>query len=755
VPGGFDYGDDKNDRKRTGMYEALQWKPNDNLTLWQTAFASTYKLGFANAGVFVVMGSNAVATNATYDSNGIFRSGQLDANGYTPTNPTTFGPGSAHNWLPSTDTTADFSQGFTWRVSDRFKVSGALQYVDSWFKGEDYGMGIGTGVNLGDIHLDLTGKLPNDSIANADRVMTPAATAAPTSIIWNVQDRHGHMTAVNLDSEYQIGEGFFKDLLVGGRYADHAESDSFAGTWWSPINESWDGTPTTVATAPAGDWSVYTFPNFFKGKLPVPGNYFLSSFKTIDCATCLTHDLTTYAKGSEYPQPYSAITVDNIAKGNNTVTTTRVQTADLYGEVRFGSDHSWFNSPFTGNFGVRVVYEKVQSKGVYTVSSTGPFYLNASDAAASLAQVGGSPAAASDWLTAHPGQQLPLTYQLTADQAPANVPLRGDISYTRALPSLNINFKPDSTFIWRIAVNQTISPPSYADDAVGGSVSLASLSTNPGNIGNTGTYSLPGIFNGYSGNVKTELKPQISTNEDLSFEWYPSASTTYHFDLFNKDIKDFIVYNYVSVGVTETYYNGTTPKQISANEQVLEDFNATKTTSISGFEIGGRKFFDSLPGAWSGLGYEANYTFVDSRSPNQYALDMNGNPLKHIPVPALSKHAFNIALLYDKGPWDARLAYHWQSEYMAGVGNGTNGNYTPNGSSTQIQYNLPVFANPFGQLDGSVSYKIDDHWKVTGEVSNLLDGTAKTKMETLQGVYQTRSWFLEDRRFSISVHMSY
>ena len=756
VPGGFDYGNDTYDRKRTGLYEAFQWKPFDGLTIWQTAFSSTYTQTNGGGGVFVVMGANAVATNATYDGNGVFQSGQLDANGYTSNNATTFGPGSNNNFTPSTDTTADFSQGFSWMVNDKFKLSGALQYVDSWYYGQDYGMGIGTGVNLGNINMNVTGSLPNDTIANSASLMTPAATAAPNSIIWNQQRHHGHMTAVNIDSDYELNDGFFKEFKAGARYADRAESDSFVGTWWSAINESWDGAQKTVATSPAADWAVYNFPNFFNGKIAVPGNYYLSSMKTVDCPTCLTHDLTTYALGSEFAQPYSSITASNITPGNNTLTTTRVQTADVYGEVKFGADQSWFNSPFTGNFGIRVVYNKVQSDGEFTVSSTGPFYLNAADAASSLSQVGGTPAAAQAYLLAHgAGAQLPLTYQLTAAQAPSNVPVRGDFAYTRALPSLNINFKPNSTFIWRVAINQTISPPSYGDDAVGGNVGLQSLSTNPGNVGNTGSYSLPGIFNGFSGNEKTELKPQISTNEDLSLEWYPSNSTTYHFDLFNKDIKDLIVYNYEPVGVSETYYNGTTPKVVSANEQVLEDFNATKTSSITGFEIGGRKFFDALPGAWSGLGVEANYTRIDSKSPDQFANDMNGNPLHDIPIPALSHDSFNVALLYDKGDWDARLAYHWQSAYMAGVGNGTNGSYTPNGSTTSISYNLPVFADSFGQLDGSASYKINDHWKVSGQISNLLDGIPKTKMEILQGVFETRSWFLEDRRYSISFHMSY
>ena len=743
VPGGFDYGDDTYDRKRTGIYEAFQWRPNDNLTFWQTAFSSTYKLTNGGGGVFVVMGANAVASNATYN-NGVFQSGQLDANGYSPTNAATFGPGSNHNYEPSTDTTADFSQGFTWLVNDKFKLSGALQYVDSWYYAQDYGMGIGTGVNLGDINMNVTGGLPHDSIANPS-LMTDAATAAPNSIIWNTQRNHAHMTALNLDADQELGDGFFKEFKAGARYADRAETDSFDGTWWSAINESWDGTQKTAATSPAGDWSVYNFPNFFNGKLAVPGSFIFSNFKSVDCASCLAHDIATYGLGSEFPNAPSSYNASNINPSGNTFTQTRVQTIDVYGEVKFGSETSWFGSAFSGNFGVRVVDNKVQSNGEFSISSSGPFYLNAADAAASLAAVGGVAAAA-----ALGNANLPLTYSL--NNPPPPTPVHGDFSYIRALPSLNLTFKPSSTFLWRLAIGQTISPPSYSDDAVGGTIGLQTLNNNPANVGST---SLPGIFNGYTSTVKTELKPQISTNEDLSFEWYPSSSTTYHIDLFNKDIKDLIVNNIRSLPYTETYDLGTTPTAVSGNAQVQQDFNATKTSTVEGLEIGARKFFDNLPGVWSGLGIDANYTRIDSHSPDQFAFDMNGNPLTHIPIPLLSNDAFNIALLYDKGPWDARLAYNWRSAYMAGVGNGTNGSYTPNGSTAVINFDLPVYADSFGQLDGSVSYKINDHWKVDAQITNLLDGIPKTKMEILQGVFETRSWFLEDRRYQISIHMSY
>jgi TonB-dependent receptor len=184
---------------------------------------------------------------------------------------------------------------------------------------------------------------------------------------------------------------------------------------------------------------------------------------------------------------------------------------------------------------------------------------------------------------------------------------------------------------------------------------------------------------------------------------------------------------------------------------------------VNGLEIGGRVFFDQLPGAWSGIGVEANYTRVNSNSPDQLAFGMDGNKISNVPIVGLSKDNFNINLLYDKGPWDARLAYSWRSDYLTSTAsNGTEGSYAFAGQPAQygcaagtICYALPLYANAFGQLDGSASYKVNDNIKVSLQLTNILGAIAKTKMEILTGVFATRSWFDVDRRAELAVHLSY
>ncbi len=755
VPGGFDYGNDTFDRTRTGIYEALQWRPNDDLTFWQMIFSSNYKTKNGGGGVFADASFAApVATNAHYDANGVFTSGTISAAGSTPGNPVAWSPGSANNYTPSDNTTTDFSQGFNWNVNDKLRLAGAVQYVASWAESDDYGMGVGTGINLGTINMDVSSTgLPNNTIANSAALMTTADTAAATSIVWNVQKNRAHMTAVNLDADYEL-EGFFKELKVGARYADRAETDNFTGTWWSAINESYDGHQLTVAQSPAADWSVYTFPNFFGGKIAVPGNYIFSSPQTVICPSCLAHDLATYGVGEGYT---SATTMATL--GAPQITTTHVQTADLYAELKFGSDTSWFGSPFTGNIGLRYVAEKVESNGVYVSNVGSTFYQSVADANTSYQDMGGTPTSVAAYLAGSNGQHPPLTYEGVS----GTVPVRGDNSYARALPSINLNFKPTPQFFIRFALNQTISPPSYSDDRVGGNITPAATTLNPNN--NAGAnLTLPGIFSGYTGTYSTELKPEISTNEDVSFEWYPSGSLNAHLDLFNKDIKDLILYNQTSLTQSEAVSgaDGTTSTlagQLTENE----DRNATQNSNVNGFEVGIHEFFDNLPGLWSGLGIDANYTRVNSNSPDALAFGMDGNKISGIPIVGLSKDNFNINLLYDKGPWDARLAYNWRSDYLTSTdSNGTEGSYAFAGQPAQfgcaagtICYALPLYANAFGQLDGSLAYKVNDHIRVSMQLTNILGAIARTKMEILQNIYETRSWFDVDRRVEIGVHLNY
>ncbi len=753
IPGGFDYGEDQYDRQRTGIYEALQWKPNDQLSFWQTAFYSNYKQTNSGGGVYSDTGSGSVATNATFNSQNIFQSGTVHEGGWTPTNNTTFSPGNSNNYTPSNNSTADFSQGFTWKPTNKLTVSGAFQYVNSGAYSGNFALGV-SGVNLSSESLALspTFKLPQDSFGSGASQLSSTSNYV-NSIQWTTQDNDADMKAVHVDVEYKFDDdSFFRAIKFGARYADRHETDNFEGSYWSALNESWDGHQIDIAQSPAGEFELYKFPNFFGGAIAAPGPYW---FATQNHANYFNADISTFGKG-EYP---NGTTYQKL--GTPSITNTAYATTAAYVKVGFGSRQGLFGVPFTGNFGLRVVENQINSSGNFTASASNGncFYLNAADAASGLAAAGGLAAALAAVKANGSGNScyLPNTYGLAAISETRT----GAFTYVRALPSFNIDFKPTSAWVVRFAVNQTMTPANYNDIRASGSVGTQTLFNNPGNVGlASGAQGLPGIFNGYSySSGFTDLKPEISTNEDLSIEWYPNKSLSAHIDVFNKDIKDQIIYN--SVSFTETFplleAGSSTPvTNLALPVSGQQDENANKTATIYGFEAGFRDFFDFLPGPFSGLGIEANYTDVESKSPSSYGLDINGAPINNLPVVALSHSNYNANLLYDKGPWDARLAWSWRSRYLATTtGNGTTGSYAISGTSGLTTYALPVYGSAYGELDASASYKVNDHFKLQVSAANLTNTIARTEMEILQGVFENRSWYVSDRRYEVALHVSY
>jgi hypothetical protein len=69
-----------------------------------------------------------------------------------------------------------------------------------------------------------------------------------------------------------------------------------------------------------------------------------------------------------------------------------------------------------------------------------------------------------------------------------------------------------------------------------------------------------------------------------------------------------------------------------------------------------------------------------------------------LPLEQLSRYTYNATLLYSKYGIDARLAYNWRSRYLM--------------SASASNLMVPVYANDYGQLDGSVTYAVTPQVKV-------------------------------------------
>jgi iron complex outermembrane recepter protein len=205
---------------------------------------------------------------------------------------------------------------------------------------------------------------------------------------------------------------------------------------------------------------------------------------------------------------------------------------------------------------------------------------------------------------------------------PGNVlePTRDTNAFTNVLPSANLVVNVTDNFLVRVAGSQTMQRAGLADLA-------PSTFINPTNL--------------TSGGGNAELEPPISTNFDISFEYYTGGSNLISAAVFYKNVKDAI-----SVGTMqeEVMFENTL-----LTVQTSRPFNIA-SAKVKGFEAGITQFFDFLPSPLDGLGVIANYTFADSE-------DSAGFPLV-----ATSKHSYNLVGLYEKGPVSARVAYNWRDD---------------------------------------------------------------------------------------------
>ncbi|MDC7675595.1 TonB-dependent receptor [Asticcacaulis machinosus] len=805
LPGGFTYGDNQFNRERTGFYEAFQWKPNDQWTFFQTAFVSEYKNDDTAAGVFVT-GKTLVpdmSGNVTFDANGGLISADrmyLGSNGYegwrsasgtdgsgnpflldcnTPFNgqaqgvnwsswpPTTCSPdsigvGSSRNFATSETVTRDFSQGFTWNPTDQLRVQGALQFVDSSAKSTNFGLGLNSTVFA--YSVDLRGDLPQFVIESSDRLENKA-NYGWDNIAYRTTNNHGTMGAVNLDVDYAFDEGFFTTLEAGVRYADRVERDNFDGTYWAALGRGWNGSSQrTLNNGAAEDTELYDFGDFFRGEANLPALFWLPSAQLMQSNDAI-YAQSTYGydqeclattDGSPQFKPDGTCTIDNpdreplanVYHDPYGASRTQVTTTAFYVQGKFRSDSGLFGIPYTGNIGVRVVKNEVESSGFFSFGDN-QFYLSQAEANADLADDG-----------------LANNYYETLNTGENRT---GENDYIKVLPSFNINFKPTDQFYLRFAANQTMSPPGYGDIRSVGSagVSLTKNTNDREAAGPVPAVDFPDIFNNMTANTgNPTLKPTMSKNVDFSAEWYPSNSLNVHFALFYKKLDDLIVYGDTTkpFSATFTRLDGTVTT-VNTTQTTSEVYNAKETAKIKGLEIGGRKFFDELPAPWNGLGIEANYTYIDSSNPSAKALDINGQLMDDVPIVGMSKDNYNVQLMYEKDALSVRLAYSWRSEYLQSTNsNGTNGDYTyyqtpaaggaPIGTFTDIS--LPVYADAYGQFDLGVNYKISEKIRFWVQANNLTNETTRTLMGGYPGgqVY-TRSWFVTDRRINLGFNLAF
>jgi TonB-dependent receptor len=279
-----------------------------------------------------------------------------------------------------------------------------------------------------------------------------------------------------------------------------------------------------------------------------------------------------------------------------------------------------------------------------------------------------------------------------------NFEVEGGNTYDLFLPSLNLNYQLNEDMIGRFAVSKTMSRPNID-------------SLKPGFKMKEGYWGDPTTPRGSTLTLNNpKLMPQKSNNLDLSFEWYFNESGMVSTALFYKDMSDFeekeelIVYaddlrtkdlsNYdvddlikteeqirASFAADPTGFGACMPKRGNINdvtkdwwfaEDMLEHcglFKASKVrngkgATIKGLELGYRQTYDFLPGIWSGLGIDANYTYQESETDLEFSSINPTLELPQFPRAWTPTHSYNATVFWEKDGHQIRLAYRGVSDQL-------------------------------------------------------------------------------------------
>lgn len=715
IPGGYDYGDEEFQRKRTGIYAAAQWAPSDDFTLTGIFFQSRYKNH--NQSHFAMQALQDLSVNrsgSTFDENGALLSTNSmflrDANTFLPTGNAIEGQGGTEG-TRSESLTRDISAEFKWQPGQGpFTLSGAYQNTLSTskldrlavFRNVDFPSTFG---------FDLTGEFPKVTLP----ALAPGQFTDPANYRWAAAMPHnernrGTMDSVNLDAEYTFEDSFFRAVKVGGRWSERRERDLNNGFTWSALGRGWNGPQLTFADARPGDTEFYAFDNFFHGAIDVPANTLWPSIALIEGVTADDlHRPAPLGYGGPRSRPASFQPED--------LGLWRTETFAGYAQVRFGRDYEAGKLGFTGNVGGRIVRVKNESQG-FIVQDAFTFIRN--------------------------GQRVDTLRRVD--------PRGGDATFTRFLPAVNLQLQPSEDIKLRAAYNITMDLPSFNATRGGGTIGVA---TTPNPVSGE-----PGLFTNFTASTGNPfLKPAMSNNVDVSLEWYVKPGTMFYVNGFYKHIKDLPIFSLTDREVTIRYQDGTTE---TANAAASDVITATEAATVKGVEVGGRAFLDMLPGDLAGFGIEANYTFIDSKNPGDLYRDIFGTIRNDAPLQGLSKHNFNATLLYERGKLSARVAYSWRSKYLQSTNsNGTTPTYIykplpspTNPPGTQIA--LPVYGDAYGQVDVGVTYKVTDNLSFTVKGTNILNETQRTLMGGYKNdAIYTRSWFQSDRRVAIGANLAF
>ncbi|MEC7824180.1 TonB-dependent receptor [Marisediminitalea aggregata] len=590
---------------------------------------------------------------------------------------------------------------------------------------------------------------------NAWQYPTSTADAGSTFMPFisdGFQDGEGELTAVRADATYQFeGDSWFESVKFGARYSEREQVNRDAGMNWQAASQAWNGGMAMYNNFDTVAHEVVDMSNFYRGGVLGGDN---TSFVFVD-SNLLRNPHQFFDFYQNEPDlangawnPYSANGIERRTQDGkytpiyepNQISDITEETLNLY--VRLDFYHQLGDGmDIEGNVGLR--YTRTQSM------SDGELRYNQVWEDTDDVDLPDYPQSAED--RDHPADFLPESVAYL-EQASSDRTV--DLTDDHFLPSLNVKWNLNDDMLLRFGVSKAVTRPNIQDlraaQTVSGAFTTVQFDPLPEDDPNFGiARGAEDIFlrsiNVNGGNP--DLKSTEAVNWDLSFEWYFEDGEYFSAAVFNKDLKNIITFG---VDVQDTI----TLDGESVNYQYVGPVNQADA-EIRGIEFSYQDFFDDLPGIWSNLGVQANYTYIDaSATPPPAFLDADddGQPdegsfannlrFGRSDLVGQSRHTANLIGIYQDDKFEVRIAYNYRSHYLNNYRDWITGD--------------PLFQRPTSFVDVSLRYDVTDNVQLSFNGANIFDEKSSSEAQIDQsGQRYMRSSFLNDRRFKFGIRYTY
>ncbi|QJR81259.1 TonB-dependent receptor [Alteromonas pelagimontana] len=274
----------------------------------------------------------------------------------------------------------------------------------------------------------------------------------------------------------------------------------------------------------------------------------------------------------------------------------------------------------------------------------------------------------------------------------------GENNSSEVLPTFIARYNFMDDYILRFSYTETMRRPDF----------------NAMNPYTTYTQGVTSVGTGTASSGNPDLEPVISTNLDVSLEYYFGEGNALYATWFNRDIEGLVVNSR-----SEIYYDY--PDDVDQNGEeigpllhILTQPNNSANGKLEGYELGLIYFPDNLPDILQGIGIQASYTSLDS-SQDLPVFDAddptNPNPIGYDTVEmfGVSDQSYSVVLAYEKERFGTRLSYVWRDAF-------------------RYDNEAATFANPLARyrapeqsLDFQFSYNVNENLVLTFDATNLTD----------------------------------